>query len=97
LRGEFDRDFVDPIEHIIAWHSIQQTSGAFADDWFEVLRCTSCLGGSMAMNIGRGKSSSGSNNTIDGSDEKRWWSVSTAMMSLYLVMDQYGPFKLSGQ
>ena len=43
------------------------------------------------MNIGSGKSSSGSNSTIEGSEENCWWFVSTAMMSLYLVTDQYGP------
>ncbi len=35
---------------------------------------------------------SGSNNTIEGSEENCWWFVSTAMMSLYFVTDQYGPF-----
>jgi hypothetical protein len=29
-------------------------------------------------------------------DENTWWLVSTAMMSLYLVIDQYGPYSLSG-
>ena len=56
-----------------------------------VLRCMSCLGWSMAMNMGRVKSSSGSNRVIAGSEEKTPWLVSTAMMSLYLVTDQKGP------
>ena len=30
-------------------------------------------------------------------DENTWWLVSTAMMSLYLVTDQYGPNMLSAQ
>src|SRR6185437_9108440 len=51
------------------------------------LRCASCLGGSIAMNIGSLKSSLGSTMVMDGSDEKSAWLVSTAMMSLYLVTD----------
>ena len=53
-----------------------------------VLRCTSCLGGSMAMNIGSVKSSAGSGSTMVGSEENTSWLVSTAMMSLNLVTDQ---------
>ena len=54
-----------------------------------VLRCTSCLGGSMAMNMGRGPSSpSWVAMVMPPSEEKTWWLVSTAMMSLYLVIDQ---------
>jgi hypothetical protein len=60
-----------------------------------VLRCTSCLGGSMAMNIGSVKSSAGSGSTIVGSDEKASWLVSTAMMSFHLVTDQYPPMSFS--
>ena len=53
-----------------------------------VLRWTSCLGWSIAMNIGRVKSSSGSKMVMAGSDENTSWLVSTAMMSLNLVTDQ---------
>ena len=53
-----------------------------------VLRCTSCLGGSMAMNIGMVKSAGWSPMVIEPWDENAWWLVSTAMMSLYLVTDQ---------
>ncbi len=56
-----------------------------------VLRWASCLGGSMAMNMGSWKSSSWSPMVIERSEENTWWLVSTAMMSLYLVTDQYGP------
>lgn len=50
-----------------------------------VLRWWSCLGGSMAMNIGRDSSPPLPPMTMppsEASDEKRLWSVSTAMMSL---------------
>src|SRR5580704_4676364 len=66
----------------------------FSDDTIGAitLRWLSCLGGSMAMNIGIWKSSScWSKIEMDFSDEKTWWLVSTVMMSLYLVTDQYGP------
>ncbi len=54
-----------------------------------VLRCTSCRGGSMAMNIARrGWSGGASVMPMPEADENTWWFVSTAMMSLYLVIDQ---------
>ena len=57
-----------------------------------VLRCMSCLGGSMAMNMGKGPCSCAwVTMVMPPSDEKTPWLVSTAMMSLYLVIDQYGP------
>ena len=46
-----------------------------------VLRWASCLGGSIAMNIGVWKSSLGSWMVIDRSDEKSWWLESIATMS----------------
>ena len=52
----------------------------------------------MAMNIGSGKSALWSRMAMPPrveSDEYTWWLVSTAMMSLYLVTDQYGPNSLS--
>ncbi len=52
------------------------------------LRWASCLGGSMAMNIGVWNSSSGSSMVIEPSDENSWWLESTATMSWYLVIDQ---------
>ena len=52
------------------------------------LRWASCLGGSMAMNIGSWKSSSGSAMVIARSEENTAGLVSTAMMSLYRVTDQ---------
>ena len=55
------------------------------------LRCLSCLGGSMAMNIGSRKSGRWLRSVMPpsvASEEKTWWLVSTAMMSLYLVTDQ---------
>jgi len=61
-----------------------------------VLRCASCLGGSMAMNIGSWKSSAAASPSLSPmemlfSDENTWWLVSMAMMSSNLVTDQYGP------
>ena len=47
-----------------------------------VLRCSSCTGGSMAMNIGSGKSSSGSRMVIAGSEEKSCQLPSISIMSL---------------
>ena len=47
-----------------------------------VLRCRSCLGGSIAMNIGSWKSSSWSTIVMPPSDEKTPCEVSTVMMSL---------------
>ena len=79
-----------------------------------VLRCTSCLGGSMAMNMrgpppcpgppnglpsfawsaafGRHPSTTAwlGGRVMPPSDENTWWLVSTAMMSLYWVIDQCG-------
>ena len=46
-----------------------------------VLRWTSCLGWSMAMNMGSLKSSSSSLSVMPVSDEKIWWDLSTCMMS----------------
>ena len=53
-----------------------------------VLRCTSCLGGSMAMNMGGANPSGLSPMTMSRLDEKTWWLVSTATMSWKRVMDQ---------
>ena len=55
------------------------------------LRCTSCLGGSMAMNIGSSSSAGRSRRTMPPSvelDENVLWFTSRAMMSLCLVTDQ---------
>jgi hypothetical protein len=63
------------------------------------LRCSSCLGGSIAMNIGR-RSSGGRMMVMPpkvSSTRTIWWLTSTCMMSLYLVTDQYGPNRLSLQ
>jgi hypothetical protein len=59
------------------------------------LRCSSCFGGSMAMNIGSRRSSGRSISVIAPSDESTPWASSACMMSLYLVSDQYGPTALS--
>jgi hypothetical protein len=53
------------------------TASMFARFWpatmgLTVLRCTSCFGWSMAMNIGRVKSSAGSGSTMVGSEENTW-------------------------
>ena len=52
----------------------------------------------MAMNIGSGKSARWSRIEMPPrveSEENTLWLVSTAMMSLYFVTDQYGPNSLS--
>ena len=64
--------------------------GATAGD--TALRWMSCFGGSMAMNIGSGSMFCWPPAMVMPpfmkSDENRLWSVSIAMMSLYLVIDQ---------
>jgi hypothetical protein len=55
------------------------------------LRCSSCFGGSIAMQLGRTSGAGRSASAIPPSwawQEKLAWSVSTAMMSCYLVVDQ---------
>ena len=55
------------------------------------LRCTSCLGGSIAMNIGRTWPRGLLTSVMLGSEENTAWLVSTAMMSSWRVTDQGGP------
>ncbi len=82
-------------------HTRSRISGSSADRFrgpatgATTLRCSSCFGGSMAMNMGSWKSSSSSSRVMPPSDEKIWWFMSTCLMSWYFVTDQYGPNSLS--
>jgi hypothetical protein len=58
------------------------------------LRCSSCFGGSIAMNIGSSSSTGRSRKVMPPkveAEENAAWFVSTRMMSLYFVTDQNGP------
>ena len=64
-----------------------------------VLRCGACRGSSIVMNNSN-RVSTGLRMLmppIAAAEENTPWLVSTAMMSLYLVTDQYGPNMLSLQ
>ena len=65
-----------------------------------VLRCALWRGWSMAMKLSRRRSTGASRMVMppsDAADENTAWLVSISMMSLYLVIDQYGPNTLSLQ
>jgi hypothetical protein len=65
-----------------------------------VLRWAEWRGWSMAMKLSRRRSGATSRMVMpprEDADENTAWLVSTSMMSLYLVTDQYGPNMLSLQ
>ena len=65
-----------------------------------ILRCSSCLGWSMAMNIGSSRSPVRSRSVMPpkvDEEENALWFTSTETMSLYLLIDQKGPIGLSLQ
>ena len=86
---------ISPARSRISGARLASAEGASAG--LTVLRCTSCLGGSIEMKFeAERRPSLYCCASFDGramplAEEKTWWLESTAMMSLYLVIDQKAP------